>query len=206
MAAVAIFSPGLAVLATVIQMMGQRGWKFAMVGISVAVNALFMFALIVVGYAGSDDESLIVDHRGDGNAAIPEGFSLRRQGPLYFAEPVFDELSSITLRSSICVVLHGCIVATFEFEDGLSTLTNVQVWDAQCRPRIDFDVRTGATIYSLFETHKDMDPEYSIRDEDGDGIPDRKINWATSESFKRSGPMSWENVTVRDSSGDDHRE
>lgn len=191
LAALAVLAPPLMVLASLIRVLRRR-WKYTLLGLSIAGNAMFILVLILA-YADSDDRSCPDVSPIGVRALLPEGLVSRDQGPLYLAG-LRSSYSSSSLfpAKTIFLTFQGCIVASFEFQDGLSTLVNAQLYDAACRPRSSLDVHSGATIYSVYGDSKD--PKYSVSDEDADGIPDRKINWKTQESFQRTGAIQWHNV------------
>lgn len=185
-----VLSPSLGIYASLVRLLKIRGWKFAAIVCSVMGNILFLLAIVLALTSPDHDTSRSLSRQRK-NASVPEGLALRSQGPLYFAEFTTD---SALLGPSIVVLFHGCIVAAFDFVDGLSAMTDVQVYDDQCRSRTNFDVRSGAFHYTVYGLYSD--PQYSVIDEDADGLPDRKVNWVTKKSFKRSAPIEWKDVTV----------
>lgn len=99
------------------------------------------------------------------------------------------------LPDGMAVLMGDCLVASFDFQNDFSELTESNLSDSQCRPRVSLEVQTGAMIYSAYTTGSD--PDYSVGDDDGDGIADKKINWMTKRSYKRSAPVKWQETTER---------
>lgn len=165
-----------------------RGWRFTLTAVSVAGNILFL-VVVILAYTVSLGPSAKKECPSGPNDVLPPGFVCKEQGPLYFAEMSPEELAYSVLPRTIDVFLRGCIVASFEFAKGVDTLSGAELYDANCRPRVDLDPATGATSYSVYDGY--TDPEYSVRDKDGDGIPDLKIDWTSNTSFRRTEPIEW---------------
>ena len=184
----ALFSPQLAMWAAVIRILRGQGWRFALVTFSVLGNLLFVVVVILAYSAAS--------HSGAGACSdtvygvFPSGMRCRGPGPLYFAEFSPGTIPDSVLPPTIYVVMDGCILAGFEFDAQLRTVNASQLNDDMCRSRVDLTLATGAFIYTNYG--KGFEAEYSLRDEDGDGVPDRKVDWITNESFIRSHPLEWE--------------
>lgn len=167
--------------------------KYALIGLSIVGNVIFL-GVLLAAYSDSGDGKDSAEHLNTLRGVPPEGLRWRRTGPLYLAELAFtDTQDPSAISDTIFVTFEGCILATFEFDDGFVALSDSQLYDLACRPRVSLDVRNGAAVYSVYEDSSD--PIYSTVDEDADGMPDRKVNWITNESFVRSGAIPWRKVT-----------
>lgn len=186
----ALFSPQLAMWMGFMRILRGRGWRFALVTLSVLGNLLFIFVLILAFVIGRQSEA--GDCPDTAQGTFPSDMRCRPPGPLYFAEFSPGIIPDSVLPPAIYVVTDGCILAGFDFDEERETVKASQLYDNTCRSRVDLTLATGALIYTNYG--KGFEAEYSLRDEDGDGVPDRKVDWTTNESFIRSHPPDWELV------------
>jgi hypothetical protein len=171
----------------------------ALTTVSVAGNLLFL-AVVIIAY--------IVLHEPPGEdgcpasakGALPAGFVCKEQGPLYFAEMSSRQAAASLFGRTVFVASGGCIVAAFEFDKSGGNVSTAQIYDAACRPRLEMDLATGATSYTVFDGYT---AEYGVRDKDGDGIPDIKIEWTSNTSFRRSEPIEWHVVNECEAGGEE---
>lgn len=186
----ALFSPQLSMWVGLIRILRGRGWRFALVTLSILGNLLFVIVIVLAYSVGSHSEPS--DCSDSAHVLFPSDMRCRTPGPLYFAEFSPGIIPDSVLPPAIYVVLDGCILAGFEFDEDLETVKASQLYDDTCRSRVDLTLATGAFIYTNYG--KGFEAEYSLRDEDGDGVPDRKVDWTTNESFISSNALDWQLV------------
>jgi hypothetical protein len=194
--------PPLAVAAAFAQLFRRRGWRFSLVTVSVAGNVLFV-AVVVAAYLVSHEPSGEKECPGIAKNALPPGFVCKEQGSLSFAEMSSREAAASVFGRTVFVASGGCIVAAFEFDKSGGNVSTANIYDAACRPRLEMDVATGATSYSVYDGS--AEPEYSVRDKNGDGIPDVKIEWTSNTSFRRSEPIEWHVVNECEAVGEERK-
>jgi hypothetical protein len=163
----------------------------ALTTVSVAGNALFL-AVVIIAYTVLHEPPGEEGCPPGAKGALPAGFVCKEQGPLYFAEMSSREAAASFFGRTVFVVSRGCTVAAFEFDKSGGNVSTAQIYDAACRPRLELDPVSGATSYTVYDAYGDAD--YGVRDKDGDGIPDWKIDWRSNTSFRRSEPIEWRAV------------
>lgn len=162
---------------------GKR-WKSTLIALSVCGNILSLFVVVLASYSVTRDQ-----------AKLTPGFILHSPGPLMFCRvPADSELERI-LPNSIYVSFGGLIRARFEFGDNeLTVLTSTSVMDQSGRPWIEADIKDGNFIYNQFQDDEQVDPVFSLRDRNGDGIPDIKVDWNLGQSYEAEGAFAWRRI------------
>lgn len=162
---------------------GKR-WKSTLIALSVCGNLLSLFVVLLATYSMKREQ-----------AKLAPGFVLHSSGPLRFCRaPTDSELARI-LPNTIYVSSGGVIRARFEFGDSeLTVLTTTTVMDEYGRPWIDASVNDGTFMYNQFVDDEQEDPVFSLRDRNGNGIPDIKVNWNLGQSFEAEGDLAWRRI------------
>ena len=171
-----------------------------MVLISLGLN-LFCAFVFVLAFAIAGEEQEVTESPPAAVGAIPPGFEWARQGPLYFARVRADSPAAPILGQSVFIAQDGCFVAGFEFTNGTARIESAELYDSDCLAKLDLNVSSGATIFTSYA--KDGRAEYSLRDCDGDGVPDIRTEWDVPRSFKRAGELTW--VPMSDDNAVDQR-
>ena len=187
------FSPLIAIEWGFLRLMRFAGWKRALIILSAFGNLLFA-SVLVIGYLESANPCNPIEC----NVGEPVASDCiqRCRGPLRFCEhPPESDLSS-ALPNSIYVASTGTIRARFQFADEeLISITDVMLCDGFGRPWIEVNIEDGSMIYSRYADDVAADPTVSLRDKDGDGIPDIMINWELTTSFERDQNLSWRRIS-----------
>jgi hypothetical protein len=166
----------------------RGGWRSSLLVISLALN-LFCGFVFVLAFLIAGEEPEVKESPPGTGGAIPPGFEWAQQGPLYFARVRTDSSAGAILGESVFITQDGCLVAGFDFTDGTPRIERAVLYDSKCLSKIEFDVLSGAT--SIMSYTQDGIPGSSLTDEDGDGVPDVKIEWDGPKSFRRSGHVTW---------------
>lgn len=199
-AATGFFSAGTVPWLAFLALLRKRGWKFSIIVISFALNG-FCAIVFTLAFFISDDETGTRECATAPAAAIPPGFECAQRGPLYFVRVRPDSPTAPVLGQSLFVVQNGCFVAGFDLSDGRSRVETARLYGADCLLKLELDVSSGATSFTSYA--EDGTPESSLRDGDGDGVPDIRIEWNADRSFKRSGNLTW--VPTSDENARDQR-
>ncbi len=157
--------------------------------ISLIGNALFAIVLTLSYYYGTHPE-LVVDSEHHRNS--PSGMIPKNQGPLYFfqAAPYSELARAMPNRVYVAWQKTPYVSLTFADED-LMLLADVRVCDRFGRPWITAKLTAGATIYNLYRDAEANAPFASVRDEDGNGVPDLLVDWERHTSFVPEENFSW---------------
>jgi len=96
------------------------------------------------------------------------------------------------LPDDLYLVRNGTTWVTLrQTEDDRRTLYEVTIADAQGRPWITANLQDGSFYYNWYRDAAARDPELSISDDDGDGIPDKMVNWCEQRGYSRTGGVQW---------------
>lgn len=177
------------------------GWTRRILVLSLAGNALFVSVLILGYYESarsSSEGGLLLDRQ-----VAPRCFEYLGDQFQFCRGAPGSEFERI-VPNAIYVASDGIIRARFEFSNAsLSSLSEVTLSDAVGRPWIDANLDDGKVVYSRYSSENGGDPESSLLDEDGDGIPDVKIDWIVHKRFRRDGELLW---SLTDSKEKEHHD
>lgn len=189
--AISFLSPPIALGVAMIRLCRQVGWRIWLAILSGAINAVFILAVILV-LLESPEDALDRSCCSEIQEVPPDGFVCLAPGPLVFCEPAPLSTLSVIIPNCVYVVSDGIIRARFEFTDEtLSSLREVLLADEHGRPWLQGDLDDHSFIYSQYKNEADTDAEVSLRDTDGDGVPDVKVDWLLGRSFERLKDIEW---------------
>lgn len=186
------FSPVIAMAFASAKLFRHVGARRGLIALSVFFNVFFVVAMI----AGSYDVETGARHlRTETGDLVGPRCEQVPPGPLVFCEsPPQDELTRI-VPNAIYVAFGGRIRARFEFADeSLRALREVTLSDSQGRPWIDANLEDGTLVFSRYSEESQIDPDASLIDRDGDGVPDKMVDWVRGESFERSEDIIWHSL------------
>ena len=105
-----------------------------------------------------------------------------------------DEMEPNTLFA----VVNGKLVGRFEFGSrSYRTLVSAGISDNAERVWINVNHSDGTyhvNCYPSGDIYVQKDPDVTYVDTDGDGLPDRMIDWVRKTSFDAASPMIWESL------------
>jgi len=184
-------APALVVWVALASFLRKIGWRYSLAIASGAGN-VFLIVVIVLAIMDTDQAPMDSHREKPGTLTLPVGLVWRPQGSFVFAELAANEQGLSVLPSTVFLVLDGCVLASMEFDDGRQTIKETQLYDGKCRPRLTLDREKGGVTYTWYGdmTH----PDYIVHDVDGDGVPDRRIDWDPegSRSFARRADVEWD--------------
>ena len=171
-------------------------WGPKLFGLSILGNLLFVLVLIVAYFEASNPED---SGKANSGALVAPECIKRSQEPLLFCAPAAESELNTLVPNAIYVAFDGLVRARFEFTDEtLSFLEEVTLSDQYGRPWIDANLEDGSFIYSRYGHDDQLDPEVSLRDRDGDGIPDLMIDWKTGTRFRPEQDMHWREIVPKE--------
>lgn len=189
LAAMSFVSPVVAIAWSAVRLLESRRWGRKLIALSVLGNVLFV-GVLIIGYY----ESINPDPNGrieTGELVAPECIQ-RSQGPLLLCvSPPESELTE-HVPNAIYVAFEGLHRARFEFTDeSMRVLRETTLCDKYGRPWIDANLEDGTVIISRYTDAEQIDPAVSLMDRDGDGVPDRMVDWVRGEGFERVHDIAW---------------
>ncbi len=114
---------------------------------------------------------------------------------LMLCEPAPGSELAEVLPNVIYLASDGQIVVELEYKDvDRGDLRRLQLWDVHDRPWIDGELDEGSMIYNFYANDSARDPSHSLRDKDGDGIVDVKVDWDSDVGFERVGEIEWKRL------------
>lgn len=171
---------------------GPGKWKYRLFAVSVAGNVLFVFVL-TLGYLATEADSHGILSPTETELVAPECVECTQDALRFCQAPRDSELARI-VPHAVYVAFDGRMTARFEFVDErLDRLREVTISDEHGRPWIDAELATGRVIYSRYGEPHAQDPTESLIDEDGDGVPDAKVDWVLGQKFEHDG-LNWRPV------------
>jgi len=118
------------------------------------------------------------------------------RGNMGFVRWSRDSLMDETDPNSLFVVVNERIVGRFEFETrSYRTLVSAGIRDLAQRAWINADHAEGTyhvNCYPPGDLDPNAEPDLTYLDRDGNGLPDRKVDWGRGASFDAAGPVDWE--------------
>lgn len=195
LAAIGVLNPVILLPIGLARLLRSIGVMKVLFFLSVLGNLAFLTLVIVALLSDSErGSSKSLDHALVG--AIPPGFIVRDQGPLYFCELANGNDSANLISNRIYVASESCAWAEFEFMHPSDKHPRVvAINNSACQSVLAYNLLDGSINITRFGA--DGQVEESLRDENGDGIPDRRINWRDNSSYVRTGSVTWEKVNAR---------
>jgi hypothetical protein len=180
------FSPPLAAAQEMLHACRQLGWKRPLIGLSVLGNVLLVLLFVLA----------ILDAEPTNVNAIPKSLIQYSDCGIRLAvAPDPSELHRL-YPGAIYAVASGKVIARFEPAlDGQDVFNDASVLDNHERPFVHVDLADGTFIYERYGDPEAIEPDYSFRDEDADGIPDLKVSWRLGKRFRRANEIEWVQVT-----------
>ncbi|MCP4591168.1 MAG: hypothetical protein GY842_10510 [bacterium] len=167
-------------------------WLHKFLVLSVCGNLVFAMGLFLAFTEEDNPQGFYPSQEG-----TLAGFEFIRcsEGPLWFCRTSEGSELDQALPNTVYVAFAGLIRARFEFVDEkMNALREVTVSDQFGRPWVDVNLTDQNLIYSRYTAEQQTDPEVSLRDKDGDGIPDMMVNWQSQESFERKEELEWHSI------------
>ena len=166
---------------------------------SLCGNVLFGLVLLL-GYLESRyDETVGPSNPGNARIVVPPSLVHRPQGPLEFCEATPQSVAADLLPNTIYAASSEVVRASFEFEDDqLEVLREITICDEFGRPWIDANLVDGKVIWHRYAGERELESDISLRDEDGDGVPDVMINWTTRQTYRPARETEWRLVDTTD--------
>ncbi len=163
---------------------------------SLAGNFLFVLVLVLGYYESTRPEPGGATRAGE--LVAPECIECPGDPFRFCQAPPGSELARI-IPNAIYVASADVHRVRFEFSDTqLGSLVEVTLSDAVGRPWIDANLEDGTVIYSRYSSQDQLEPEVSLLDEDGDGIPDVMMDWALQQRYQREGELLWVRSGVKE--------
>ena len=166
---------------------------------SLCGNVLFGLVLLL-GYLESRyDERTAPAVSGNARIVVPPNLVLRPQGPLEFCEAIPQSVAADHFSNTIYAATSEVVRARFEFEDDqLEVLREITICNEFGRPWIDANLVDGTVNWHRYAGERELEYDISLRDEDGDGVPDVMINWTTRQTFRPTRETEWRLVDATD--------
>lgn len=200
LAVISFVSPVVAIIWAGRKLVRGPGWGPKLVGLSILGNLLFVLVLIVGYFEASNPED---SGKANSGALVAPECIKRSQEPLLFCAPAAESELNTLVPNAIYVAFDGPVRARFEFTDEtLSFLEEVTLSDQYGRPWIDANLEDGSLIYSRYGHDDQLDPEVSLRDRDGDGIPDLMIDWKTGTRFRAEQELQWREIVPKENTSE----
>ena len=128
----------------------------------------------------------------EGRVLIDPDFVGRAQGPLYFARAAPGSELSRIWPDNIYLIERGSTRAVFQFENGGGKpCTEITIHDRFGRQWVSVDLDDNAMIYEHYADDSKTGPDFSLRETDGDGIPDTMVNWEQKRGFEVDQKLTW---------------
>lgn len=167
--------------------MERKNW---LIVISLACNGILLWLLLVVWASGAID----------GRVLIPPDIVARAQGPLYFGRAAEGSELLEMRPHTIYVVQSGLVRSVMEFADeSLTSCTHITIRDRLGRAWVTMDLNDGTMIHERYADDSQSAPQISVRDTDGDGIPDTMVNWELKKGFEVDQELTWRPAAPRES-------
>ena len=167
--------------------MERKNW---LIVISLACNGILLWLLLVVWASGAID----------GRVLIPPDIVARAQGPLYFGRAAEGSELAEALPDTIYLIDSGLTRAVIEFADeSLTSCTQITIHDRLGRAWVSVDLNDGTMIHERYADDSQSEPQISVRDTDGDGIPDTMVNWELKKGFEVDQKLTWRPLPPRKS-------
>ena len=167
--------------------MERKHWLLV---VSFAGNGILLWLLVVVWASGAID----------GRVLISPDIVSRAQGPLYFGRAAEGSDLAEALPHTIYIVDSGLTRAVIEFADeSLTSCTQITIHDRLGRAWVSMDLNDGTMIHERYGDDTQMEPTISVRDTDGDGIPDTMVNWELKKGFEVDQELTWRPASPRQS-------
>lgn len=183
------------VWASIRVVLGPGRWRVKLGALSVMLNLLFLF-VVVLGYYVSEASPSTPE---DEVALLGAEFAACRDAPLHFVIATPQTELAAAVEHSIYVAFDGIIRARFQFEGGsMDKLTEVHISDKHGRPWIRAPLEVGKLSYTRYRDEKSgIGSDVTLLDEDRDGIPDAMIDWQIPARFERN-EIKWHRVKKGD--------
>ncbi len=167
-------------------------WVQKLMAFSICGNLLFV-AVLVLGYY--EEKTQERGSHPDDSLLVAAECVERPPGPLHFCQALRGSELGRIVPDAVYVASHGLVRARFEFTDeGLTALREVTLCDNLGRPWIDANLQDGSFIYTRYTDDVQTDPQVSLMDKDGDGIPDMLVEWELQLSFEPDQELTWRPV------------
>ena len=167
--------------------MERKNW---LIVISLACNGILLWLLLVVWASGAIE----------GRVLISPNIVACAQGPLYFARAAEGSELREMMPHAIFVVQSGLVRSVMEFADeSLTSCTEITIHDRLGRAWVSLDLKDGTMIHERYADDSQSEPQISVRDTDGDGIPNTMVNWELKKGFEVDQKLTWRPAVPRES-------
>lgn len=118
-----------------------------------------------------------------------------KDGPLTFRRAVTESELDRFMPNTIYAFEGSLVRARFEYDTpALTRITHITVYDRQGRPWISANLDDSSVFIEKYRSEHDVDSSESLLDRDGDGVPDKRVDYCTLTAYERSGAISWREI------------
>jgi|GEM_PF-3773290 len=174
------------------KLLGHGRRTATLLALSICGNLALGIVLILRHY---EQESPKQTDRADDCARLGPEFIPWAYSALQWCEARPESRLAQLLPNTVYLAFDGTALARVEFVDeDMNVVREITMSDRHGRPWVDVNLQDETLIYSRYTGQWETDPQVSLRDEDGDGIPDVMVNWELKRSFKRSEELKWARI------------